>query len=1183
MPSRNVHPGAQQRRGSDFDNSRDDGIRIYSRGEGQSSGDGIRVRSGPQTSPADASNTARIIARRRGLDGSNRSASSSLRGRGRGRGGASVAGYSMNGRGSSPQSGFRGRGSASVSGGTVASKRALAHGSSGFSRRPTDGSGRTNGSANYRDSRQPLKRRSTLGNASASGYVPPSGKPISSSKSTASFARREDVPIGLKRSHSHDNFNDMVQPRNPPKRYDSVPLERTRRAPPNRYNSAPPNPLKMSNRQQRQRFDSRDQRQISDLSGSIMQSGQQRMAMMEREMDALEHEISQQQQMNEPPPRPPNQRENRNMKLYDEILSASDPNIGKLINGVGGTASTLPSEVHSALLMGSYHEKKPRACSAKSVAGFISLILVLGGAVAALYIFQPWVSEEDSSEEKDSLGLVLAPTSSPKKEVVVIKEPPVDIEGRCSPSNLPGSLSKCLSGCLPSACCYPDYSGESCYDKDDSKSVEACMPYRPHCDVFYDAWDGATEGLLRAVTDEMLNICTGTDDRLATDDFITNAANTRNRVRGHVSASHELSRLQTAEDTCSLYCAAAKCCSASIVTDPASFGLTLVPGGAYIDATTGEFISTNCQESNSQNVEICAQYETLCAGNSVGEVGRVPVPASLESLSTSPSKKPSGAALIPLGSATPSLLAAPGGSSSSVPPNALNSTLPNWPQPSSSANTNPSINQSMPPHNSNPVSPMATLPTPNNQMNAPSSPPVPAIPPAPDQLQQACSNKATVDNCFRLCNDGMCCYAKELGYEWIQSCYAGNEATCAEYSSCMALKEDSADTGGAADNISDSGGSASSTDSTSASAAASEASSTDSTSASAAASEAPATTSASTVPDDGGPPEPAQDLSSLCSMEVISNNEDVLDQCIHACALGSCCGASGAKSCYADFTERCQSYTPCNDAYDVLMGQTHAMPPLAAETIGTACSYESISQSGTSQCMNMCEQGLCCIDNTCLKDKIQTPDFVNELNGICSGYSPCSFLNGMPPPPNNIAQICSNPISGSCNAVCSTVSCCFQDQGSCYQGYEAVCESYRPFCVATKAPTPRPITPAPKPYPTPQPVTPQPVTPRPTPWPIPWPTPQPTPWPVTPQPTPWPTPQPIAPVSPPVPPESTSTNFIPPPPSDLNQLCTIGPSVFCSQVCLPAKCCFETSFQLNCFYQNSVCRDYAPCSSLFGG
>jgi hypothetical protein len=1197
MPSRNVHPAARERRVSDLDNPQDDGIRIYSRGEGKSGGDGMHV----QPPPSDASNTARIIARRRGLDGSNRSASSSSRGRGRGRGSASVAGYEyrpksstpVNVRGNASVSGFRGRGSASVSvasrGSGGPSRRAgpgygsasITHGSSGYPRRGTDGSGKTAGSANSRGSGQPFKRRSTLGGASASGYVPPTGKPISSSKSTASFAamRRENVPGGFKRSYSHDNFNDMVQPRNPPNRYNSAPIEQSpRRDPPNRYNSGPPD-MKMS-RQPRRKSDSQDQRQISDLSGSIMQSGQQRpigrMTMMEREMDALEKQISQQQMMNKPPPCPVNRREN--MKLYDEILSASDPNIGKLINGQGGTASTLPSEVHSALLMGSYQDKKPRACSPKAIAGFVLLILALGGTGAALYVFQPWVSE-DSSEEKDSLGLVLAPTISPKREVVIIKEPPVDIEGRCSPSNLPGSLSQCLSGCLPSACCYPDYSGESCYDKNDPNSVEACMAYRPHCDIFYDAWDGSTEGLLRDVTDEMLNICTGTGDRLATDDFITNAANTRNHVRGHVSLSHELPRrLQTAEDSCSLYCSAAKCCSASIITDPVSFGLSLIPGGVYIDATTGEFISTNCQESNAQNVEICAQYETLCSGSPVGEDGRVPVPTSLESLTTAPSKKPSGTVLVPLGSATPSLLAGSGGSSSNVTPNPPNSTIPNWAQPP-------------------PSSPMTSSPTKNNRINPPTSPPVAAIPPAPDQLQQACSDKASIDVCFRLCNDGMCCFAVELGYEWMSSCYAGNEATCSEYSSCLALKEDNSGTDGAADNTGDGGDIAPSTGPTGTLATGFPAS--------AGTGETAATTSATPVQDDGGPPLPVQDLSSLCSVDIISNNADVLDQCIQACALGSCCGASGVKSCYADFTERCQSYTPCNAAYDVLMGQKYLMPPAAAETIGIACSFESMSQGGTSQCLNLCEPGLCCSDNTCLKGNMQTQDIVNELNGICSGYSPCSSLNGMPPPPNNIAQICSNPISGSCNAICSTVSCCFQNQGSCYQGYREECESYRPFCAATKAPTPRPITPAPTPYPTPQPVTPrptpwpvtpqpipwptpQPITPQPTPWPTPQPiTPQPTPWPtpqpITPQPTPWPTPQPLAPVPPPVPPGNTSTNNIPPPPSDLSQLCTIGPSVFCSQVCMPAKCCFETSFQLNCFYQNAVCRDYAPCASLYGG
>jgi hypothetical protein len=108
-PTHPPPPRQQPRRASD-----DDGIRIY----GREADDGIRVRAAPN----DGSNTARIIARRRGLDGSNRS------GRSNGRGCASVS--NLNGRGSASVSNFGGRGSnfgrgrglsgaASVSGATL--------------------------------------------------------------------------------------------------------------------------------------------------------------------------------------------------------------------------------------------------------------------------------------------------------------------------------------------------------------------------------------------------------------------------------------------------------------------------------------------------------------------------------------------------------------------------------------------------------------------------------------------------------------------------------------------------------------------------------------------------------------------------------------------------------------------------------------------------------------------------------------------------------------------------------------------------------------------------------------------------------------------------------------------------------------------------------------------------------
>ena len=234
------------------------------------------------------------------------------------------------------------------------------------------------------------------------------------------------------------------------------------------------------------------------------------------------------------------------------------------------------------------------------------------------------------------------------------------------------------------------------------------------------------------------------------------------------------------------------------------------------------------------------------------------------------------------------------------------------------------------------------------------------------------------------------------------------------------------------------------------------------------------------------------------------------------------------------------------------------LPPAADENLGTACSFTFLSQKGTSQCIAMCEPGSCCADGSCLNEDDRTPEITNELNGICGQYSACNNLGGMPPPPNNIAQICSTA-SNQCTSICSTVSCCFQNQASsCYSLFASTCEYYRPFCAPTSSPTPYPTNPPtvmPTPMPTLQPITQEPLS-KPT------------------------NPSILQPVLP----NNTggsSANSIPDPPSDLQVLCTVGPSVFCRQVCQPAQCCFETSFQLNCFAQNEICRDYAACSSLY--
>jgi hypothetical protein len=88
----------------------------------------------------------------------------------------------------------------------------------------------------------------------------------------------------------------------------------------------------------------------------------------------------------------------------------------------------------------------------------------------------------------------------------------------------------------------------------------------------------------------------------------------------------------------------------------------------------------------------------------------------------------------------------------------------------------------------------ATKPT-----QAPSVDKTDAIPSAPaEEIQAACSGDDIIlllstgdmdarTGCIGACQDGLCCYAKELGFEWLPSCYEGNEQVCAEYALCLSL------------------------------------------------------------------------------------------------------------------------------------------------------------------------------------------------------------------------------------------------------------------------------------------------------------------------------------------------------------------------------------------------------------
>jgi len=137
-----------------------------------------------------------------------------------------------------------------------------------------------------------------------------------------------------------------------------------------------------------------------------------------------------------------------------------------------------------------------------------------------------------------------------------ISKPVIDIEGRCSPSNLPGSLSACREACLEAACCYSNFEGEKCYDESNEETLLACGQYRPHCDVLHRPWPGASKGL---IPDAPTSLFQGSD----WDEICGSGASS---IYGRKLSTNNSSEALT----CLEFCLPSKCCFAPVVQSDAS-------------------------------------------------------------------------------------------------------------------------------------------------------------------------------------------------------------------------------------------------------------------------------------------------------------------------------------------------------------------------------------------------------------------------------------------------------------------------------------------------------------------------------------------------------------------------------------------------------------------------------------
>lgn len=199
---------------------------------------------------------------------------------------------------------------------------------------------------------------------------------------------------------------------------------------------------------------------------------------------------------------------------------------------------------------------------------------------------------------------------------------------------MPGSISACLAACLPSKCCYSNQSDvESCFDGSDERSIDACRRYKPYCDVVYDAWEGATEGVLKIPNVQIVQLCmaenglannnkeeeaaeNGTEYAVenATSANITESMPStesfeRKRLRGHRDTRRRKLRIiDTPNQICQQHCKSARCCHAPAYAE----GLVLSASGVYTDSVRGDHVVTDCQEDFGKNRERCSEYDKFC-------------------------------------------------------------------------------------------------------------------------------------------------------------------------------------------------------------------------------------------------------------------------------------------------------------------------------------------------------------------------------------------------------------------------------------------------------------------------------------------------------------------------------------------------------------------------------------------
>lgn len=403
------------------------------------------------------------------------------------------------------------------------------------------------------------------------------------------------------------------------------------------------------------------------------------------------------------------------------------------------------------------------------VAAGVCLIVVIVIVVVIVYITTSRSSDDDSKSKQiqTQKPLVESDVELISECADCISKPVSDIEGRCSPSNLPGSMSSCKNACSAAACCYPNFEGEKCYDDSNEASLIACGQYRPHCDVVYRPWQGASMGL---IPDAPTSLFDGSD----WDEICGSGASERKLLANNTS--------QTL--TCLEFCLPSKCCFAPIVqSDRLNQGLFLNQDGAYQSIESDEYIMTSCTPKNYNS---CLDYADACRDliiplsfwqdEGVSEISEV---SSSPSISIAPSTSTRRPTLQPTTekptTQTPTKEVVVSSPQGQVDDTTREPTREPTPLPSAKDVI------SLAPITLPPVAPTIVIPIPDLA-----------------KIRESCTGFQNYNliakgefnartKCTSACSDGLCCFV-DLGLGINKSCFNGNEDVCALYSDCLVLR-----------------------------------------------------------------------------------------------------------------------------------------------------------------------------------------------------------------------------------------------------------------------------------------------------------------------------------------------------------------------------------------------------------